>query len=212
MQEQPDDLEDEEEDGRPGRDVIIVLIVFFEAGLAPFALILGWIFGHPPLEHFSWRLADVGNGMLASLPMIVLVLLLLKWPVGPFRKIRQLCDDEVVPLLAGSDWYELIMIALAAGVGEEMLFRGVIQFSFESWLGSPVLGLIFASILFGLLHPVSVTYIVVAAILGCYLGWVQLFNGNLLTVMIAHALYDLAALGFLLKYPTALPSPPEPVE
>lgn len=212
MQELPDDLEDEEDDGRPGRDVIIVLIVFFEAGLAPFALVLGWIFGHPPLEHFTWRLADVGYGLLAALPMTVLVLLLLKWPIGPFRKIRQLCDDEVVPLLAGSDWYELIMIALAAGVGEEMLFRGVIQFSFQSWMGSPTLGLIFASILFGLLHPVSVAYIVVAAVLGSYLGWIQVINGNLLTVMIAHAVYDLAALGFLLKYPSAPSTPPEALD
>ncbi len=207
MQDDREDFSTEEEESQPGRDVIIVLIVFFEAGLAPFALLLGWILGHPPLEHFNWRPADFGLGVLASLPMIAFVIALLKWPIGPFRRIRKLCDEEVVPLLAGSDWYELIMIALAAGVGEEMLFRGVVQVSIEGWLGSPAWGLILASIFFGLLHPVSITYIVVASLLGIYLGWLLLVNGNLLTVMIAHALYDLAALGYLLKW-SSPPFPP----
>jgi len=207
-----EDLDDEDENGQPGRAVIIVLIVFFEAGLAPFALFLGWILGHAPLEHFSWKLVDAVYGLLASIPMTVFVVVLLRWPIGPFRRIRKLCDEEVVPLLAGSDWYELMMIALAAGVGEEMLFRGVIQSSFESWLGSPFLGLILASLLFGLLHPVSFAYIAVAALLGCYLGLIQILNGNLLTVIIAHALYDLAALGYLLKLPSDYSTPSESSE
>lgn len=203
MQDVRNNFGDEEENGQPDRDVIIVLIVFFEAGLAPFALLLGWIFGHPPLEQFQWRVADLGFGILASLPMIGAVIALLRWPFGPFQKIRKLCDDEVIPLLAGSDWYELVMIALSAGVGEEMLFRGVIQTSFVSWLARPVLGLVLASLIFGLLHPVSVAYIVVATVLGIYLGWILILNGNLLTVIVAHALYDMAALGYLLKWPPA---------
>jgi membrane protease YdiL (CAAX protease family) len=212
MQDVREDFGEDDENGQPGRDVIIVLIVFFEAGLAPFALLLGWIFGHPPLEHFRWRLADVGFGALASLPMIGFVIVLLRWPIGPFRKIRKLCDEEVIPLLGGSDWYELVMIAMSAGVGEEMLFRGVIQTSLVSWLARPALGLVLASLFFGLLHPVSLAYIAVATVLGTYLGWLLIYNGNLLSVIVAHALYDLAALGYLLKWPPAFLGRPDPVE
>jgi membrane protease YdiL (CAAX protease family) len=201
MQDVREDFSEEDENGPPGRDVIIVLIVFFEAGLAPFALLIGWILGHPPLDRFHWRLADLGLGVLASLPMIGLVIAMLRWPIGPFQKLRKLCDEEVIPLLEGSDWYELVMIALSAGVGEEMLFRGVVQTSLESWLMHPPLGLILASLIFGLLHPVSLSYITVATVLGIYLGWILNHSGNLLTAMVAHTLYDLAALGYLLKWP-----------
>ena len=40
-----------------------------------------------------------------------------------------------------------------------------------------------ASLLFGLFHPISLTYMVIAAILGLYLGMVLILGGNLLTVM-----------------------------
>ena len=53
-----DDHLQEPENDRPGREVIVMLAVFFEAGLAPLSLILGWIFGHPPLEHFAWNMND----------------------------------------------------------------------------------------------------------------------------------------------------------
>jgi hypothetical protein len=44
-----EDLLQGPEDDQPGREVIIILAVFFEAGLAPLSLFLGWLFGHSPL-------------------------------------------------------------------------------------------------------------------------------------------------------------------
>ena len=43
-------------------------------------------------------------------------------------------------------------------------------------------GLVLASLLFGLFHPISVTYMIIASILGVYLGAVLIADGNLLTV------------------------------
>ena len=60
-------------------------------------------------------------------------------------------------------------------------------------------GLGLASVFFGLVHPISFTYMVIVAILGLYLGTVWILSGNLLTVMITHALYDFAALAYLLR-------------
>ena len=45
-----------------------MLAVFFEAGLAPLSLVLGWLFGHPPLEHFVWSMEDALLGVRGDRP------------------------------------------------------------------------------------------------------------------------------------------------
>jgi membrane protease YdiL (CAAX protease family) len=203
--EQPRPVEDrdvlsepENNDDQPGRDVIIMFAVFFEGGLAPLSLFLGWWLGHNPLAQFSWSYMDAVWGALAALPLIVLFLLMLRWPIGPLKQIKTFCEDEFVPLLAGSSWSDMALIALSAGVGEEMLFRGVLQTSLGAWLGVGW-GLALASALFGLLHPISIPYVVVTIGVGLYLGEAFLLSGNLLSVMVTHALYDFALMGYLLR-------------
>jgi uncharacterized protein len=198
-----DDLLQEPEEDQPGREVIVMLAVFFEAGLAPLSLLLGWLFGHPPLEQFVWRSEDALIGFLATVPLVLMFLAMLRWPVGPLARVKKFCYHEVVPLLNDCSWSEIALVSLSAGVGEEMLFRGVIQTSIGSWLGV-AWGLVLASLLFGLFHPISLTYMIIASILGVYLGSVFFANGNLLTSMVVHAIYDFAALGYLLRIRPAL--------
>jgi uncharacterized protein len=88
------------EDDQPGREVIIIFAVFFEAGLAPLSLILGWLLGHRPLEHFVWSARDALLGVVAALPLIFMFLAMLRWPIGPLARVKEFCDTEVVPLLA----------------------------------------------------------------------------------------------------------------
>jgi membrane protease YdiL (CAAX protease family) len=192
-------LDPENEDDQPGRDVIVIFAVFFEGGLAPLSLFLGWWLGHNPLQQFTWSLKDGLLGALSSLPLIGMFLAMLRWPIGPLRTIKRFCEEEFVPLLAGSSWSDMALIALSAGVGEEMLFRGVLQSSFATWLGLGW-GLVMASILFGLLHPISLPYIFVTIVLGLYLGEAFILTGNLLTVMVTHSIYDLALMAYLLRY------------
>ena len=116
---------------------------------------------------------------------------------GPFVRIKRFFDHDVRPFLARRPWHDLALICLAAGVGEEMLCRGVIQGALGRWLG-PGAGLIVASTLFGLLHPITPTYAIVAALIGLYLGWIWMVQGNLLCVIVAHAVYDFLALILLL--------------
>jgi uncharacterized protein len=191
----------------PTRDVVIILAVFFEFGLAPFSLILGWLLGRPPLETFQWNSAAVGWGILATIPLVLMFLGMLRWPIGPLARVKEFCENEVVPLMSGCAWSDIALVSLSAGVGEEMLFRGVVQaaitgwlynHSHQAWWGVPC-GVGLASILFGICHPISLPYAVSAAILGIYLGTVWILTGNLLTVMVTHALYDFAALSYLLQ-------------
>jgi membrane protease YdiL (CAAX protease family) len=192
-------FEPENDDDQPGRDVIIMFAVFFEGGLAPLSLILGWWWGHNPLTHFSWDAWDVLRGAVAALPLVAAFLLMLRWPIGPLNRIKTFCENEFVPLLAGSSWSDMALIAISAGVGEEMLFRGAIQSSLGAWLGS-LWGLLLASLLFGMLHPISIPYIVVTIVVGICLGAEYLYTNNLLAVMVTHAVYDFALMGYLLRW------------
>jgi len=128
---------------------------------------------------------------------------MLQWPVGPLARVKKFCDTEVVPLLDKSSWSEIALISLSAGVAEEMLFRGVAQAAIGNSLGV-TWGLVLASLAFGLFHPISPTYMIIATILSVYLGAVFIAVDNLLTVMVIHALYDFAALGYLLRIRPAL--------
>lgn len=195
--EEEERLEEPEEDP-PGHGVVIIFAVFFEAGLAPFSLIVGWLLGHQPLQTFIWSARDALLGAAAALPLIAMFLAMLRWPIGPLIKVKEFCEEEVVPLFQESYWSELALIALSAGVGEEMLFRGVLQATLTDWLGMG-LGISLASILFGVLHPISISYTIIAGFLGLYLGGLWVYNGNLLTVMVTHALYDFVALGYLIR-------------
>ena len=60
-------------------------------------------------------------------------------------------------------------------------------------------GVVLASLLFGLMHPITPAYIVLAALMGAFLGWIFLITENLLPVIITHGLYDFLALAYLTR-------------
>jgi hypothetical protein len=188
----------------PGR--VIVWAVLLEGGLVPLAWLVGWLLGQPPWLGFAWRVRDAALGAAAVLPMLALLLVAIRWPIAPLARIRRFIDEEVRPVLGACTWLELALISTAAGVGEELLFRGAIQGALCRRLGLGA-GIAAASLLFGLLHPITPAYVVLAGLIGAYLGLVWALNGNLLTVMIAHALYDFLALMILLRTPPEAPSP-----
>jgi membrane protease YdiL (CAAX protease family) len=194
---------DEETSNSAGHDApdqgrVVVAAVLFEAGLAPLALLIGWLLGRSPLEGFTWSIRDAVLGLLAALPMYGLFRLLMRWPIGPLEHLKRFFAETLTPLLGSRPDSDLALISMAAGVGEEMLFRGVLQGVLARWLGTWE-GLAVASLLFGLLHPISTTYVVVAGLLGAYLGAVWILSGNLLVVVIAHAVYDYLALRALFR-------------
>jgi membrane protease YdiL (CAAX protease family) len=181
------------------RTTVVMLAVVVEGGLILLAWLAGWLAGSLPLETFFWSLSDAALGVAATLPMLAVFFACLRWPVGPLRKIKALTDEIVRPLLAPCTLLDLAGIAVLAGLGEEMLFRGVLQASFVRWTGRLWLGLALASVLFGVLHAVTLSYAVFATVMGAYLGWLWQRSENLLTVAVAHALYDFVALVVILR-------------
>ncbi len=108
----------------------------------------------------------------------------------------------VVPLFQDASVLELALISLIAGIGEELLFRGLVQDGLATWLGGTVgicVGVAASSLVFGLAHALTTTYAVLATLVGVYLGILFLLTGNLLAPIAAHAVYDFLALIYLVS-------------
>lgn len=186
---------------RPLRHFALMAAVF-EGGLVAVAMGLGWLVGQDPLQSFRWSLADAGWGLVATLPLLALLWLCLKCPLGPMKHMVQVVDELLVPLFRDCRILDLAVISALAGLSEEMLFRGVIQQTVADRMSAEAgmwIGLAVAAILFGLAHRVTNTYAIFAGLIGLYLGAVWLMSGNLLVPVTAHALYDFLALLYLAK-------------
>ncbi len=181
------------------RTNVVLVAVAFEGGAGVVALALGWLMGQPPLETFDWTSAAALWGLLAILPLLVGMFVVARQRRGPLAHLTRFVRDVVVPLFRDCTLAELALISIAAGVGEEMLFRGVLQGVATRWLGSPTAGLVLASVIFGLAHPLTRTYAVLAGIIGMYLGGLWLATGNLLTPIVTHAAYDFIALIYVVR-------------
>jgi membrane protease YdiL (CAAX protease family) len=108
----------------------------------------------------------------------------------------------VTPLFAECTWLDFAVISLVAGVGEESIFRGVLQYGLVSWVGA-VGAIVIAAAVFGLVHWVTPMYAFYATLMGLYLGWLFVWFDNLLVPMMVHGLYDFVALVYVTGESTA---------
>lgn len=186
------------------RQTVVLLAVLVEGGLLASASVLGWMLDQPPLRFFAWTLSAILWGVAAAVPPVVLFFIFQRWPVGPLQRIQRFSDEVIRPLLAPCSWIDLLGISVLAGLGEEVLFRGVLQGAVTRWFNNVWIGIVVASILFGVMHSITPTYVVLAALMGAYLSCVWLYTEhNLLVIVITHALYDFLVLLWLLRGPGA---------
>ncbi len=138
---------------------------------------------------------ELSIGLLATAPLVVLFIAMMS-DYGDRIKVlgglRRIMLQDVRRVFLHARFVDLLAIAVSAGVAEEMLFRGVLQTE---------LGLLPASILFGLVHFVTPAYAVVATLMGLYIGWLYSVFESLFAVILLHALYDLYALAYI-RYQT----------
>jgi len=183
----------------------------FEASLAFLAVLLGWIFGQSPTRTFRVDFSVILVGMLAVLPLLAMLAACQCLPWRPLLAVRRALDELIVPMFKNCNWVELAAISFLAGLGEELLFRGVFQAAMVEWSGdflphSPTgamvgdwIALVGVAIVFGLLHTLNTAYAVLATLMGLYLGWLWLATGNLAVPIVAHAAYDFLVLVYILR-------------
>ena len=167
-----------------------------EALLIPLALLLALLLGQTPWSEFRWPLGTLLLSLAATMPLVGGLALFAA--LGPrwFRELDALVRPAVEALFGGRGHFAVVVAALLAGFGEELLFRGVLQ-AWLSGLIGPWFGVALAAIVFGLLHAVSRAYFVVATAMGLYLGALYAFTDNLTVVSLVHALYDWVAIEYV---------------
>jgi uncharacterized protein len=198
-------------DRQAARNAIVLVAIVVEGGLVGLALVVGRLLGKPPLFHFTLDLPAALWGLAATGPLVAAFLVMTRWPVGPLGSIKAFTDTVIRPAMAPCTLIDLLGISCLAGLGEEMLFRGVLQDAFAVKL-PPWLAVAAASALFGLLHAVTAGYAVLAALMGAYLGGLYLLAENLLAPIVTHAAYDFVVLVWVLRGPGALALPEEKEE
>lgn len=175
----------------PASRRLLALAIAGEGVLALAGWVWAWLAGYP------LRSGPVGFGVLAGVSSALGIAVVQYWllrfapDLGPIRALRRLYRETLVPLFASVGLFEIVVISLLAGVGEEVLFRGAWQAAF---------GPVMASLAFGLCHIGSRGTIVLgawAAAVGGFLAWLAIATGGLLAPIVAHALYDALALSYI---------------
>jgi membrane protease YdiL (CAAX protease family) len=104
------------------------------------------------------------------------------------RSLRKTITGDIRVLFSSATFIDICLISLVAGLAEELLFRGVIQ---AKW------GIVAASILFGVLHAVTPAYVILATMIGFYIGLLYHVFQDLLIPIQLHCIYDFGALIYL---------------
>lgn len=186
--------------GRTSPPHLAVWACLFEAMLVPLAVLLSWPLGLDPWQGFEVSLDALALGGLAT----GLLLILLGFSAGGRARwnidLQARVNELLQQLFPDGPTWAVPALALLAGLGEEVLFRGVIQTALVQGT-SPMIGVVLASLLFGVVHWVTFAYFLLATAMGLYLGLLYHLTGNLMVVVLVHSLYDWAAMHYYLRRP-----------
>ncbi len=128
------------------------------------------------------------SGLLVSTALVFCSMLFLNGAVSLINEFYPIPDmmEEIFDGLS-HNILGVLSIAVLAPILEEVLFRGAIQGYLMRTYSNPYIGMVVASLVFGIFHinPVQVIY---ASLLGFILGWIYYRTGSLLPVIIGHVL------------------------
>jgi membrane protease YdiL (CAAX protease family) len=200
------EIPEEPDDQPPGKSLGLLVAFVFELSLGVAAVAIGWVVRVNPLQSLpgtagGW-FADFLIGILAAVPLGILMLSLDRSRVAAFQHLRRIVDQLLLPFFRDASVVHLALIALAAGVGEELFFRGLIQSGLQQGIDAAwgaATAWLAAGVLFGLAHFITRTYALLAGIVGLYLGGLYWWSDSLLIPVVAHAVYDFVALIYLLR-------------
>lgn len=164
--------------------VVVQLLVFLAISLAVAAQEWIWIFARAWPRPRDWVLAVA---MLTA----ALLFMRTRWR----KAVRE--QPEIVSLFAprtGTERAWWVLVALAAGVGEEITWRCVQFELLRRWIGEPVLAVVACSLMFALAHAIQ-GWKSVLAIVGFAFGFhaLVLTSGSIYTAIVVHFVYDVIA-------------------
>jgi membrane protease YdiL (CAAX protease family) len=153
-------------------------------GLGAAALAWGGLRGQPNIWHLAGHEPFVITGILGGLTVGLLIVFASRMALYRFEWAR-LLHRELRDLLFPLTDVEIVVLAVASSVGEEMFFRGAMM---------PAIGLFGSSAIFALLHigpkarhlPWTASSFVVGLLFGAMFQW----TGDLSGPIVAHFLVN----------------------
>ncbi len=191
------DEPDKEPDQPPlqtSSDRFVTLTVIFEGSLGVLGLLGGtWSGIHwPDLVRPGLRPILLGIGGGLGLFLMHLILFLPGGERNPFyRYIYKPFKEGLLSMLPDFSLEDMVFLAVMSGIGEEIFFRGWVQTQ---------LGIVVASILFGVIHiwgKEGIGYGIYAIGMGFILGYLYHFTGspgNLWAPVLAHSVNNFLGL------------------
>lgn len=161
--------------------------------MALLAYALGLIVKTPPFARLSFSILDVLLGVAAVGPLVLLLHWFMRTDIPVLARFRKSQIDFFAKVGFRFTPLRIALLAISAGISEELLFRGVLQ----TWIDSAmplVWAIILPNIVFGALHARTSLYAFIAGLVGVYMGVLFAATDNVLAPIITHAAYDWVAL------------------
>ncbi len=180
------------------RKTLLWITLFTEGGLGLVGLVLLSSAGELLRSRFSLSWSATAYALFFCLPLLAILTLVVGSSLPPLVQFNQAIVEKIRPIFVNCKLPDLVLIALLAGIGEELFFRGWLQELLAGKFGLWA-GVLVASLLFGAAHALSASYALYASLVGLYLGVLYYVFGNLYVIMTIHALYDFIALVVLVR-------------
>jgi len=183
------------------------LVIGLYSGMAIVAIVIAAGRGDPNV----YRLGDVTPfwlllGPIAGLVIGIIVVALTRLASAKFRWARDL-HASFRDLLGQLSGREIVILALASSIGEELLFRGALL---------PWIGVWWQAVVFALLHVGRpghrfIPWTISAFVLGVAFGWLAVATHNLGGPIAAHFAINFLNLRYIVAVaPSSPASPPSP--
>lgn len=170
---------------KPVEPRFVKLALVFYAALILAAAILGAFMDQNAFTFGDRALFSLCAGVVVACGTVVSGLVLYR--LSP--ALRKLSDELAPHLVDGARRRDLVLVSVLSGIGEEVFFRGALQ---------PVLGLVAASLLFGVLHVGPdqryLVWTLWAVGAGFLFGALYLWTGGVLAPATAHVLHNAVTL------------------
>jgi uncharacterized protein len=165
-------------------NTILLVTAFAEGVLA----LLGWWL-MPDHIRLSFETTQILIGLGATVPLFGFNLWLFEseaiWKER-FPVLLEFKRELIIPLALALPGAPAPLVSIAAGVGEELFFRGVLQ----SYTGILVASILFALVHFGTAARRFMPLVVLYTGVGIYFGGLFEFTNDLSAPIIVHAAYD----------------------
>ncbi|KAK4534424.1 hypothetical protein CDCA_CDCA01G0449 [Cyanidium caldarium] len=163
-----------------------------EAALFPLAMLLSRLFSVSLFSGTVWTDAvAIRDGVLLTAPFAAIFLSLGIVPLEAIQRLQRLTELATMRVFGRRNVIEVLLFCIAAGFGEEALFRGLLQGGLLQKFGNLPLAMALSAVAFGAAHAATPAYFFLSAMAGAFFSWeYEFLQHNLVGPSVTHALYD----------------------